>query len=227
MHPLSILLILMVAVPILFLIIPQIFSDVRKDSGARRWLLVLGGILLAIGATGFFGSALSSVGGLNWLGQKFEWPVGYASGVITTKDSVHIVPHTPSGRIQLYDANWKFLKGWHVDAGGGTFKLFPGESNMVGVVTARGQWRCLYDLRGNLLSKDTYAPASYLSFTGIEHAYFVPTAPWLWVFSHPFYSWGTCALGMVLLGLHAKLKKKRKTKKKRPPQSPSQPALPH
>ena len=117
--------------------------------------MAVGGLLLATGVMGFFGSGLSSVGGLNWLGQNFEWPVGYASGVIT-KDSIYIVPHTPSGRIQLHGANWQFFRGWRVDASGGTFKRLSGHSNTVEVVTARGQRRFVFDLSGNTLSKETY-----------------------------------------------------------------------
>ena len=75
--------------------------------------------LLLIGVTGFLGAGFSSAGGLNWLPSSFEWPVGSVDGVVTTKDGLHVVPHTPSGRIQIYDSGWHFTRGWRVDAGGG------------------------------------------------------------------------------------------------------------
>jgi len=213
MHPLSILLILFIGGALLFVSVPQIFLDAKKAHGRRRVLLALGGLLLAVGLAGFFGSALSAVGGLNWLRPSFEWPVGFASGVITTKDRTHIVPHTPSGRIQVYDADWRFLRGWHVDAGGGKFKLIPSDPYTFEVITARGQHHYVFNLDGRLDSSGTYSPRSYSEFPTPTEAYFVPTALWLWPFSNPFISWGVGASGMVLLIIQSKLSKKRRASK--------------
>jgi hypothetical protein len=212
MHVLDIILVLIIGVPILILCIPILFGA-RKERGSLRVIMALGAMFLGIGAVGFFGSALASLGGLKRLGADFEWPIGFASGVITTKDSIHIVPHTPSGRIQLYDLNWKFLRGWQVDASGGTFKLVGAASNQVEVVTARGRWHYEFDLNGHVLSKSTYAPASYSDFPESQEAHWLPLAPWLWVFSHPFLSWTSFIIGIVLVGTHDRLKKKAKRKK--------------
>ena len=84
---------------------------------------------LVIGALGFFGSALSATGGLSWLPSTFEWPIGGAENVLITSDGTHIVPHTASGRIQIYDKDLNFLRGWNIDAGGGTFILVPAGDN--------------------------------------------------------------------------------------------------
>src|SRR5436853_384195 len=81
--------------------------------GWRRWLTITASCLMVVGAAGFFGTALSAAGGLNWLPSSFEWPVGYTGGVVSTSQGLHVVPHTPSGRVQEYDANWSFLTGWH------------------------------------------------------------------------------------------------------------------
>jgi hypothetical protein len=53
----------------------------RRYHGAKRWMTVAGGGLLAIGAAGFFGLVFSATGGLNWLPSSFEWPVGSAHGI--------------------------------------------------------------------------------------------------------------------------------------------------
>ncbi len=169
---------------------------------------------MAIGGIGFFGSGVSALGGLNWLGPSFEWPVGYTTEAVTTKNALHIVPHTASGRVQIYDANWKFIRGWHVDASGGTFKLMSLSTNTVDVITARGQWHYVFDLNGGLVSKKSYAPDSYSNFPDGGEFYIVPTPPWLWVFSNPFFSWGTAILGMILLIIEQKMKKRRRTPRK-------------
>src|SRR5579863_4024374 len=75
----------------------------KNETGTRCWLIGTAATLVIIGAIGFFGAALSASGGLNWLPNSFEWPVGYASGVVSTRDDLFVVPHTPSGRVQVYD----------------------------------------------------------------------------------------------------------------------------
>jgi hypothetical protein len=171
----------------------------ERGRGWRRWLILAASCFMVVGAAGFFGSALSAAGGLNWLPNSFEWPVGYAGGVISTADGLHVVPHTPSGRIQVYDADWSFLRGWHVDAGAGTFRLVdPGEGR-IEVITARGQRQYVFDVDGRLISQSTYRPKSYASFPAEGESLVVPTPPWLWTFSHPGISWAVIAIGMGIL----------------------------
>lgn len=62
-----------------------------------RWARILASVLLAVGGTGFFGSALSAVGGINWLPRSFEWPVGYVGGIVSMRDGTYVVPHPPMG----------------------------------------------------------------------------------------------------------------------------------
>jgi hypothetical protein len=171
----------------------------KRGRGWWRWLTITASCLLVVGAGGFFGSALSAVGGLNWLPSSFEWPAGYAGGVVSTPEGLHVVPHTPSGRIQVYDANWTFVTGWHVDAAGGTFKLLAPAEGHIAVITARGQWQYVFDMDGRLISKNSYRPESYGSFPEEGVSVVVPTAPWLWVFSNPVISWAVGATGMVML----------------------------
>jgi hypothetical protein len=198
MHVLSILLVLLIGGTFIVgaALIP--FSS-ERGRGWRRWLTIAASCLLVVGAAGFFGSALSAVGGLNWLPSSFEWPVGYATGVVSTPEGPHVVPHTPSGRIQVYDVNWSFRTGWHVDAGGGTFKVLAPAEGRIDVITARGQWHYVFDTDGRLISKNTYRPKSYGSFPEEGESVVVPTAPWLWVFSNPGISWVVAAMGMVIL----------------------------
>ena len=210
MHILAIMLVLLIGGTWVILAAAGPFSS-RRATGPKRWLGRLASAFLVVGGIGFFGSALSAVGGLNWLPHSFEWPVGYATGVISTNNGLHLVPHTPSGRVQVYDSDWTFIRGWHVDAGGGTFKLVASEDNRIEVITARGDWHYVFSSEGQLLSKRTYSPAMYSSFPDEGASFFVPTAPWLWVFSHPFIAWGVAMIGMLMLGVTDKIGKKRTT----------------
>lgn len=177
----------------------------RKETRWNRLLLYIGPVFLAVGAIGFFGSALSSIGGLNWLPQSFEWPVGNAKGVVTTTDHFFVVPHVPSGRVQIYDANWKFLRGWHVDARGGSFRLYMSNGNQINVITSRGRHHYMFDLDGTLVRNEPYSQAAYDSFPKEGSSYAVPTAPWFWVFTSPVCSWLAIAFGGFLLFLKNRL----------------------
>src|SRR5215831_20079947 len=111
MHVFSILLVVLIGgTVIVFAVLIPYSRD--RGTGWRRWLTALASCLVVVGAAGFFGSGLSAVGGLNWLPNSFEWPVGYSGGILTTAEGLHVVPHTPSGRIQVYDADWTFRTGW-------------------------------------------------------------------------------------------------------------------
>ena len=152
-------------------------------------------VLAIVGAVGFFGAAISATGGLNWLPPTFEWPMGRASGVVTLENGMHAVPHAPTGRLQVYDAEWRYVRGWRVDASGGVFRLRPAAESRIEVFTARGQRRLVYTTDGELVTSEAYD--SYPPEIG--KTVFVPTRPWLWVFTSPFYSWLSIAAGLIIL----------------------------
>ncbi|MCP5100690.1 MAG: hypothetical protein GY943_34510 [Chloroflexi bacterium] len=159
---------------------------------------VMVSLLLFIGSVGFFGGFLSVSGELSWLPASFEWPIGYAKGIVTTDDGYYVVPHTPSGRVQIYDNNWDFKKGWSVNAHGGTFGFAYSGGDQINVITARGQRIYAFDLNGNLLSEDTYLTQNKPITNGSRDTQFVPTAPWLLSFTHPFLSLAVMFLSGLL-----------------------------
>jgi hypothetical protein len=182
----------------------------KAGRGWRRWLTTLGCSLWVVGATGVFGFSLSAAGGLNWLPSSFEWPVGYTSGVVSTPEGLHVVPHTSAGRIQIYDANWSFQTGWQLNAGGAPFKILRPAEGRIDVITTRGQWHYVFDLDGRLLSKQTYEPLFYGSFPDEGESVAVPTPPWLWVFSNENRSIAVLGAGIVILLITQPKPSKRK-----------------
>jgi YD repeat-containing protein len=179
----------------------------RYGSWGRQLAAGVAGFLILIGTVGFFGSALSALGGLNWLPRSFEWPTGYVSGVVSLPSGGHLVPHTPSGRVQVYDQDWRFLHGWHVDAGGGTFKLQLASNDRIEVITARGNWRYTYTLAGDLISRVNYLPATYSSFPDCGESQVTPTRSWLWVFTSPFISVAVSLMGGAVLSIAERRRK--------------------
>ncbi|MFC1497751.1 hypothetical protein ACFLS1_04645 [Verrucomicrobiota bacterium] len=167
---------------------------------------------LVIGATGFFGSALSATGGLNWLPESFEWPIGSASGVVIKDDGTVVVPHNSSGRIQIYSEDLTFQRGWVVEAHGGSFILAPADGDKFYVFTARGDHKYLYDTHGTLLSSETYQESVYPVTQGTKKVS-IPTPFYLMVFVHPFASWFVAAMGIGLLFLTGEARRGKNRKR--------------
>lgn len=170
--------------------------SLRKASGSVRLLGFVGGLLMAIGATGFFGSALAATGGLNGLSSTFQWPVGYASGVVTTASGFRVVPLNACGRIQVYDAQLHFVRGWWTDTQGKDFKLDVVNGDQIKVYANRNRL-LIYDLQGQLLNQSTYGGVDAFNAVPAGESMLIPTFWPLWVFSNPFYSWALAAAGLI------------------------------
>lgn len=211
MNIVFILLLLLVSVPFTMLVIAAAFES--SASPRRRVLATVASVLLAVGGLGFFGTGLSALGGLDWAGS-FEWPVGYATNVVTVPGDFHALS-TPSGRVQVYDAQWRFVRGWHISHGDGPVRLIPLADGSIDVYTAKGQARYHYTLEGQLLNQGAFSE----DFESLPKGdgMFVPTRPWLWVFSHPFISWGLLAGGLVMFGWIDRTAPKRRRRKARAP----------
>lgn len=168
-------------------------SRESKRGGRFNWLVWVGGFFVVLGAAGFFGAALSSLGVVK-LPSSFEWPPGYVSGVVTTPSGLSIVPLEPSGRVQVYGSDWRYLRGWQVAAEGGPFKIVISHPEKIEVYTLRGSHHLTYSETGKLLTTETYTQP-YDSVHNAGHSQAVPTFPLLWPFSSPFLSVGLVVIG--------------------------------
>ncbi len=162
-------------------------------STAGMWLLVL------IGFGGFFGTIFAAEGYLK-LPSSFEWPAGYAAGVVRMPNGDHVVPLANAARLQIYNADWKFLRGWHVSAGGGDFTVECSDGRALEVYTARGNHHYTFTEEGELLASANYDKQFGLPHRDASHVV-VPTSPFGWIFSSPAISWGIGVLGFIGLGL--------------------------
>lgn len=172
----------------------------RTQRGLRRLSGILGGILLAAGAAGFFSLPLASTG---IIPASFEWPVGWATQIIQLPDQRRIVTHEYSGRIQIYDQNWRFVRAWIVDPRSGKFKAKLSANGLIEVWEPRTQRHLFYQLDGRIVEDTKYdrasIPPDFFSSDGTDGL--VPTSLPLWVFTHPAIAWGTIVAGVALLFL--------------------------
>ena len=174
------------------------FAFAERDSKRGLVLRFVASACLLAGALGFFGSALSSLGGLNFLPPSFEWPNYGSDAALKLPDGQFVVPHTATGRIQVYDLDLSFVRGWTIDADGGVFALAPSQDNRFFAYTARGNKRIEYDVSGNLLSSEYYRgpyPRKNDSHLNIE----LKVSPILWPFTNPIAAWLLGIVGLLLV----------------------------
>jgi hypothetical protein len=161
---------------------------------------IVGVALIAYGMLGFFGAFVSATGRLPWTSKDTALPMGRVDGAVVDRDGLIYCPSTPWGRIQLYDRNKRFIRGWSVEAFGGVFRLHINAENHLEVATARRRMLYVFDREGRLLSGASMDPRSY---PDLDHwrgsVIWIPTPFYLLPLTHPFFAWLVAAAGMVLV----------------------------
>jgi hypothetical protein len=198
----------------LTLAIVGVVSGIRSGQQSF-WTGSLFGLLLVVGAGGFFASLLSAMGAFE-LPRNVEWPSGAVDGVADLSGGGYVVPLDFCGRVQVYDSRWKFLRGWNIQAHGGVFSVRTSPAGTISVYTARGRHQYAYSPAGDLLSSETYSGALPARD---GRAVIVPTHPLLWVFSGAFASLITAMIGMVGGGLMRSRRKRAARPGTNPPAS--------
>lgn len=166
-----------------------------RQRGRERVVGAIGSGLILVGFVSFLAPHWAK-----WVPSSIEWPIGWAGEVVTFPSGMRAVSHDSSNRVQIYDANWKFLRGWHVEANGGVFvrtAALPNET--LEIVTARTNMRYVFDLQGNVLEQ---LSARRTPSTGVQHVTlgeFVPTWPWLITLTHPFVAFFALILGFLVM----------------------------
>lgn len=198
---------------ILFIFIVWVIQAVllslsQKSFGVTSVLNYIASACLIIGITGFLAPALLIVSKIEF-SESFEWPVGNTRSALQHSSGIYIVPHEPSGRVQLYDNSLKFLRGWQIEANGGSFNLNISDDNSFYIYTARGDMKYHFDLQGKLLSSEKHLeryPNNRSHLLDVA----IPTPAYLWVFTNPFKAWIVAVLGIILANIANRLSKSKR-----------------
>ncbi len=186
-----------------------------------------GGVFFLLGAVGWFGGALFG-GGLLSVPVHFEVPLGELEGIAVDSKGRVYCGASFYGRVQVYDREGRFLRGWSADASGGAFRIKVDEDDRVHVATARGGLHWIWDREGRLIHK-AEDPSQFEAFpasattdrsgnryeirgrslfprvvrTDAEGRQCVMIAtPWyLWIIQGPFPAWIFFFLGMIVWGV--------------------------
>lgn len=155
-------------------------------------------LLVLVGGIGWFGSALSAWGGLDWLPGSFEWPIGSSDRAVTMPGGEHVVPHIFAARVQVYDPDLKFVRGWAVPSYGKDFKVRPAGRDRFDALY--GTRTDTYLLNGKLVAHKAGGPP-YYALPHYGERLSIPTWPWLLIFSGAWPSWLTGVIGMAVLAI--------------------------
>ena len=131
---------------------PETSEDKEPPCRLARWMRRLGIALTLCGAVGWFGAVLKCAG-LFDLPGNIEVPLGDLEGIAVDADG-NIYCGTPFWqRVQVYDQEGSFIRGWSVDAGGGMFRIRTDKDGYIHAATARGGMHYTYRPDGTLVSE--------------------------------------------------------------------------
>jgi hypothetical protein len=188
----------LIAVCSLYAIFHGIGHTIRRG-GRSSWVAGAMWFLVLVGCVGFFAIGGAAAGILK-ISNSFEWPVGLVTGVATTPNGNRVVPLGSLGRLQLYDAKWKFLRGWHIVALTGDFKVECPPTGTIKVYTAKGQHLYTFTEQGELVGSTMY-DGDFESVPASDSYVAVPTSLVGWLFSREFICLGVSFLGFLGLGI--------------------------
>lgn len=172
-------------------------------------LSVVALLLIMIGVVGFIAPFVAGAGGLHWFSNSNEWPVGSAAGVIAMPSGYHVVPLPWMSRIQVYDQNWRFVRGWFIESGSGSIDLLPSGQDQFEAFTGKLRHRgyrgfhYIFTLNGDMISRQNYSvddDTMHALIVKQATSVVVPTPIWLWPFSSPIHAWVTLLCGGLLSG---------------------------
>jgi hypothetical protein len=188
-----------------------------RAAGARPWRVLPFGLLAFYGFGGFMAQAAAGTGALGFLPPSVEFPVWRPESAFRSSRDQTFVALAPTGRIQVYDASGRFLRGWFVPTAGKSFRILPAPGGIQ--VRGTNPKPLFYDDHGRPIDPDT-VPAR------VEDLLLNPkppldvdwSAPW-WPLASPFVAWAVGAVGMLGQGGSELREKLRSMRRREPPAS--------
>jgi len=192
------------------LVLRAIVTRVPMRPGHRGVHFLLGGLAI-YGGIGFFGQAAAATGALSFLPASFEWPVLRPRANVRAANGNTIVGLMASGRVQLYDGQGRFVRGWFVPASGGMFTVRNAPLENIEVVTARSRRRLIYSHDGVLLEHGPSPGDSSVDLASRESPGVNVSSPWpLWPLASPFVALTSAAIGFIGLAVSEQRLKRAK-----------------
>jgi len=119
----------------------------------RYAIRIVATFFVAIGSIGWFAGALTGLGFDFRNLDSFELPLGCLEGIAVDSEGNIYCGLQFYNRVQVYDAEGKFIYGKFIDSAGGTFRIRINENNQLEVATARNDKLYLFEKDGTLINE--------------------------------------------------------------------------
>jgi hypothetical protein len=211
-----------------------------------RIFLYIGLSFIVIGCIGWFAGFFANFGLIEKvISGNIEYPLGEIYAIaIDNQDNIYCAL-TFYSRIQKYNWQGKFIRGWHVDADGGVFRIKVEDDKYVHIGTARNDIHYIFNTDGVLLKKDIegkffaditnkcesqcrdvngniYKIEKHILFPNVSKTTptgykinLITTPLYLWFIMGPFPAWYICIIGIIMTGITGAFIKLLDKKKKK------------
>jgi hypothetical protein len=173
------------------------FHGVWNSGKLSTLLWSIFALLFLVGFLGFFAQCSLNAGA--FLPANVEWPVRWAENAVPLQDGSFAVSLKAVSRVQIYDGQWRFVRGWQVPVFGKPFRLDEMLDGSIRVINRRQQ-SSFYSEGGQLLEVKNLAPRDQNEPIGalpLDLPVSMTTNPLLLLFASPFASWGMAAFGAL------------------------------
>ncbi len=161
---------------------------------------IAGIIIICYGTIMFF---FPITQGFGFIGENFEWPIEYSEAVHRDRAGNYYVSHKSASRLQVYDKNKKFVKGWFYEHYNAIsfINITDDPEQLLEIYIWNGKKYILnrYNLSGELLEKPAYnkndIPIGFFSKQSKE--FFSKTKWWLTGLVEPIIAWKIAFLGFL------------------------------
>lgn len=119
----------------------------------RYTVWIITALFLSIGSIGFFAGAITGLGFDFRNLDSFELPLGHLEGIAVDSEGNIYCGLQFYSRIQVYDAEGKFIYGKFIDSAGGVFRIRINERDQLEVATVRNDKLYLFEKDGTLVNE--------------------------------------------------------------------------
>ena len=176
---------------------------IEGKKGGPAPLRIVGGLLIAYGATGFFLPASASM----ILPHRWQWPVEREARALALTDGMFAV-QANGGRVQIYNRDGNYRTGWFAPtySKGFSMQYAPG----AGLRVLTGSEIILYDFEGNVRSRQEVSRFAKHEFAdGPYELRIMDTQWWLLPLTWPPYGFMTGIIGGLVIAASSWLGRRR------------------
>lgn len=174
------------------------FIGIRGEMPRRDyWMLHGCSVVTIVGIAAFFAPIATGAGQL--IPSSVEWPIGRSVDAVELASGHYAVAHDPTGRIQIYDQELRFVRGWHVEIAGGAMELSipPGQADVLQVYGHRTKQRSFYTVDGELVSQEASEREPVFVDETRQRTIKLAQRWWQWPLTSPIYGGSLMLLGTL------------------------------